>query len=155
MTHIHASASHSLPRKREEEYLAGWKRARAELLNFRKQQGQETQAARARLTQDVLESFIDVAENMRALIAHQPPEVAGSPWAQGVVHVARQFDQVLQSYGIKILDEASGPFDPKLHEAVGEEAAEGIESGHVAAIVQPGYALGERVLRPAKVKVAL
>lgn len=151
---IHAAHSHAKPHKREQEYLAGWKRARAELVNYKERMRQEASDQRQRLTQDVISSLISVADNMYALATHQPDHLADDPWAQGVAHVARQFDQTLRDYGVTMIDQTDVPFDPTEHEAIEEVEQENSTSGWVVGIAQRGYKLGQRVLKPAKVTIA-
>ncbi len=140
--------------KREQEYLAGWKRARAELVNYKKRMGEETVEQRQRLKQDVISSLITLADNMYALAAHQPESLKTDPWAQGVIHVARQFDQTLQDYGVTMIDQVNIPFNTAAHEAIEEIVTEEVASGHVVRIVQRGYKLSERVIKPAQVIIA-
>jgi molecular chaperone GrpE len=151
---IHSSKSHAVGKSREQEYLAGWKRARAELLNYRQRAGQEAEQTRERLKSDVVASMMAIADNMYALIQHLPEHLRKDPWAQGVTHVARQFDQTLKDYGVTMIDQAGVPFNPKEHEAVGESADSAHASGQVIAVTSRGYKVGERVVRPAKVVVA-
>lgn len=152
---IHSTQSHSVPRPEEAEYLDGWRRARAELDNFRKRlQGQDKQ--RASLAQAAaLSELLPVADHFQAMIRHIPKELEKNTWAQGVLHVAREFEQVLQSQGLSVISQANVPFDPTIHEAVDQEkSADGKTSGMVLEIVQPGYKMGERVLKPARVKIS-
>ena len=68
--------------------------------------------------------------------------------------IYRKLQAILEAEGVKRIEAESQMFDPNLHEAISQEPAEGYESGQVTAIVQNGYMLGERVIRPAMVRVA-
>lgn len=138
---------------RAAEYLAGWQRAQAELENYRRRQAAEHAAARARLTEEVLSPLLEIADNFRAAAGHVPPEIAAHAWTEGMMHIGRQIEQLLAAYGITLIEDAGIAFNPQLHEAVGTQAAKE-KSGTVVEVVQPGYRVGERVIRPARVKVS-
>ncbi len=159
MTHVSSPDVPDQPKKqpkkeKEQEYLAGWQRARAELVNFRKNMAEQSVAERDRLKQDVIEPLMQLADNMQALVVHCPPDLATNGWVQGVLHVARQFDQVLADYGVTLIDQADVPFDPRWHEAVESSGDKTEGEEKVMAIVQRGYRIGDRVLRPAKVTIS-
>ena len=136
---------------KEQEYLEGWKRARADLENTKKRMAESQLQQRVSITRDIVESLLSLADNFRSLVEHAPKEQ--DAWAQGAVHIARQFDQTLEGFGVTMIADTSGIFDPTIHEAV-EELEREEEKGTVIAIVQAGYRIGETVIRPAKVKVA-
>lgn len=136
---------------KEQEYLAGWKRARADLENLQKRTEIEKQVYRTFLKRDIAETFIPLADNFKSLVAHAP-DASKDPWVAGVTHVARQFEQVLTDFGIEVVDTIGEAFNPAIHEAVGEEEREGQE-GKVIAVTQAGYKIGDVTIRPAKVKV--
>ncbi len=135
---------------KEQEYLDGWKRALADLENAQKRMAETAVLQRAAIKRDVVESFLSLADNFRSLVEHAPKEQ--NAWVQGVVHIARQFDQTLQGFGVTIIQDTGGIFDPAIHEAV-EEVKSEERPGTVIEIVQAGYTIGDTVIRPAKVKV--
>ena len=79
---------------------------------------------------------------------------ADNAWANGIELIARKLQNMLESEGIKRIQAEGLEFDPNFHEAISHEPADGVSSGHVIAVVQNGYMLGERVIRPALVRVA-
>lgn len=136
---------------KEQEYLDGWKRALADLENVQKRMAETTVIQRAAIKRDIVESFLSLADNFRSLAIHAPKEQ--DAWAQGVVHVARQFDQTLQGFGVEMITDTGGIFDPTIHEAVDEiKTQEKEKIGTIAEIVQVGYKTGDITIRPAKVK---
>ena len=136
---IHANTVHTTPSpSREQEYLAGWQRARAEFYNFRKRVNQE---------QGLADTFQTMTEAL-------PADLTDHAWAQGVVHVARQIKQILREYGVVPIEAIGHQFDPEKHEAVSKVSKFGTASGCVVEVLQTGYVLEDRVIRPAKVKVA-
>lgn len=151
---IHATHIHSAPGSREQEYLEGWQRARAELDNFRKRIAAEDEAQRMRMKRELVESFLALADHFQSLAKHIPRELKGHAWADGVLHVARQFEQALREFQVVPIDAADTVFDPTRHEAVEQVKKKGVKKGLVVEVLQPGYVIGDTVVRPAKVKVA-
>jgi len=68
--------------------------------------------------------------------------------------IQRKFTSLLEHYEVEAIDPSGGPFDPNLHQAIGAEDSDEVESGHVIETLQKGYRAGEQVLRLALVKVA-
>ena len=79
---------------------------------------------------------------------------ADSAWAGGIELIVRKFQNLLDGEGVKRIDAKGAAFDPAFHEAISHEPSDEVASGHVIAVVQNGYMLGERVIRPAAVRVA-
>lgn len=141
---------------RARQYLTGWQRERAALANLRRRLAAEQTATRERLTQEITQSLLTLADNFRAMTAHTPTAFVDHPWTQGVHHIARQLEQLLAAYGVTPIDTAVGTvFNPALHEAVSRTTVPGHSAGTVVEVLQPGYRLGEHILRPARVKVAM
>lgn len=135
---------------REQEYLEGWKRARADLENVQKRMADTRIKEQEAIRRSVVEELLALSDNFKSLLEHAPD--SKDPWVAGVLHVARQFDQTLADFGAESIDQAGGMFDPAIHEAVEEVEGEG-ESGTVTQVVQVGYKIGSTVIRPAKVKI--
>ncbi len=139
-----------------EAELATWKdkatRARADYDNLQKRIARDGDADRLRHKARVLEGFLPLAELAR-MAAHQAVGVEGN-LAEGVAMMAREFDRLLEREGVTAIADAGVPFDRSIHEALAEEAMDDVPAGHVARVVQPGYRLGDKVLRHAKVTVA-
>lgn len=152
---IPAKKIHGEPKEhssKEQEYLDGWKRARADLENVKKRMADQAVHQNTSLKRKIAEDFIGLADNFRSLAEHAPQEK--TPWIEGVLHVARQFDQILSEFGVETIGVVGEVFDPKIHEAV-EEVQSKQESGTIVEIVQGGYTIGEITIRPAKVKTAI
>ena len=89
---------------------------------------------------------------LSALSQNRP---ADNAWANGIELIARKLQNMLESEGDRSESRRMGvEFDPNFHEAISHEPADGVQSGHVIGVVQNGYMLGERVIRPALVRVA-
>ncbi len=104
----------------------------------------------------LIEKLLPVLDNFANAGAHAPDtkDDAVLQWCQGISHVQTQLEQVLHEAGLTIIDETDVPFDPERHEAMVREPADGVASETVIAVLMPGSALYDKVLRAAKVKVA-
>lgn len=140
---------------REAEYLDGWRRARAELDNFKKRLAAAQHASRQQAQAAALESLLTFADNFQIMLKHIPQELENHSWVEGVKHVARQLDQLLTEHGVALIAETNIPFDPSVHEAVDQVKNTKIKSGLVVEVTQPGYKMGDSVLKPAKVKISV
>ncbi|QQE77347.1 nucleotide exchange factor GrpE [Alicyclobacillus sp. SO9] len=128
-------------------------RTKADFDNFRRRTRQEKEDLKQFATKKLLEELLPVVDNFeRALDA-----VAGdsdiSELKTGIEMVHKQLVDVLQKHGVEPMNVVDQPFDPKVHEAVMQEPAEGKEPGVVLAELQKGYTVHGQVLRPAMVKV--
>lgn len=126
-------------------------RARADYDNLQKRVARDAALERERSKARVLEGLLPVYE-LTLMAAHQA-QVHPGPVSEGVVLLAREFGRLLEREGLVPVASVGVPFDRMVHEAVAEEAVEGIAPGHISRIVQSGYRLGDKVLRFAKVAV--
>jgi molecular chaperone GrpE len=157
-----------LERERD-EYLDSLRRLKAEFDNFRKRTARESAAQSARASEalvkdllpvlDDLERALVAAEERRACIAAGQSPAASAPeeleaqLEEGVRLVHRALADVLTRAGLAEI-ETDGAFDPHVHEALLTQPAADAEPGSVVEVLQKGYRLGDRVLRPARVVVA-
>lgn len=135
---------------KEEEYLQGWKRARAELDNFKKRIASDAERQREYMKRDLIEPMLSLADNFEAITAHVPAELQDNPWTQGVLHVVRQLQDILSGYGVEVIDAIDVEFNPAIHEA---SEPGGEDASTVGEVVRKGYKIGDTVIRPAQVKV--
>lgn len=150
-SHIHGKKPAS---SKEKEYLEGWQRSRAELDNFRKRIQASQGESRERLKRELITSLLSLADNFSAITNHVPADLKDNSWVQGVLHVGRQLDQLLQEFGLEKIGQVSEPFDPVRHEAIAHVKDEKAPPDTVVSVVSPGYKLGQTVIRPAKVSVS-
>jgi molecular chaperone GrpE len=151
----HSSTIHSTVSDTAKEYLAGWQRSRAELDNFRKRMQAGQLQQQEHYVRALLEPLLPLNDNFRAMVSHLPPELKDDPWVSGVLHIARQLSDTLAEFEVVTLEPAKGAsFDPRLHEAIEHVANTEVPSGAIVEVVQAGYQLKDKTLRPAKVKVA-
>jgi molecular chaperone GrpE len=136
------------------EYLDGWQRAQAEFANYKKRQEAEWAQMRSRVTADVLRNVLPAVDDFERALSTSPDDVDQSNWREGVILIKTKLDAILESEGVTPIETEGQAFDPLYHEAVTYEEADGYEEGQIIGEVQRGYMLGERILRPALVRVA-
>jgi molecular chaperone GrpE len=133
------------------EYKDGWQRAVAELQNYRRRvEREQAEIYQVALT-NIIKRYLPILDDLERALEHRPADL---PWADGIELIYRKLKTTLENEGIKRIEAEGQPFDPNFHEAIAQEPAEGVESGTVIGVVQQGYMLGERVIRPALVRVA-
>jgi molecular chaperone GrpE len=138
--------------RQRDEYLDSLQRLKAEFDNYRKRAQRDQEALVARAGERVVKELLPVIDDLeRALQAAEQHEEA--TLEEGVRLVHRSLADLLRREGLQEI-ETDGPFDPHVHEALLQQPAEGAESGAVIEVLQKGYRLGDRVLRPARVIVA-
>ncbi|GJM44567.1 MAG: hypothetical protein DHS20C21_14090 [Gemmatimonadota bacterium] len=128
-------------------------RTLAEFDNFRRRSFRERQGAEEQGKADVLRELLDVADNFDRALEHAGDKVPAS-FLEGMNLVARGLHDLLDRQSVVRIDAEGQPFDPVYHEALTSQPVEGVEPNTIVQVVQPGYAMNERVLRPAKVIVA-
>jgi len=133
------------------EYKDGWARTQADFQNFRKRVERDNETFKASTKGDILKKVLPVLDDLERALQNRPADDA---WANGIELVARKFQNILDMEGVKRIEAKGVAFDPNFHEAISHEPSSEVESGHVIDVVQNGYVIGERVIRPALVRVA-
>src|SRR5688572_27490099 len=133
------------------EYKDSWLRSQAEFQNYRKRTERDNELTYITLKGDIIKKVLPVLDDLERALQNRSAEDA---WANGIELVARKFQNILESEGVKKIEAVGMEFDPNFHEAISHEPADGAKSGHVIGVVQNGYMIGERVIRPALVRVA-
>ncbi len=135
-------------------------RALAELENTRRRAERDRQDASQYAVTRFARDMLQIADNFGRALAACPPDKRDGldPQVKAVVEgvevTERQLLTTLESYGVKIIDTTDAKFDPNLHQAVAEVPGEGKPAGAIVHVIQTGYTIGERLLRPAMVTVA-
>jgi molecular chaperone GrpE len=135
-------------------------RTLAEMENLRKRTEREVADAGLRGVTSFARDMLGVADNMRRALDAVAPEMRGSAEAavkaliDGVELTERELLKALEKNGVRQFSPQGQKFDPNLHQAIFEAPDGSVPAGNVVQVVQPGYMLGERVLRPALVGVS-
>jgi molecular chaperone GrpE len=133
------------------ESVDGWQRTQADFQNYRKRIERDNELMYATMKGDIVRKVLPALDDLERALQNRPADDA---WANGIELIARKLQTMLESEGVKRIEAGGAEFDPKFHEAISHEPAEGVAGGHVIEVVQNGYMLGERVIRPALVRVA-
>ena len=144
----------SAARIQADEYLDGWQRARADFANYKKRVERERSLAYQNASADIITRYLDVVDDMARALDNRPQEGEGATWADGIELIYRKLLTILENAGVTLMQIEGEPFDPNLHEAISVEDNPDYESGQVIEVLKQGYMLGDRVLRPASVRVA-
>jgi molecular chaperone GrpE len=135
------------------EHLDGWQRAQAEFMNYKSRVQRDQETMRGLMKGDIIRKFLPVLDDLERALKNKPADAGAEAWA-GIELIVRKLQSVLESEGVQRIEAEGQAFDPNFHEAISHETLEGAQSGSVIAVVQNGYRLGERVIRPALVRVA-
>lgn len=137
-----------------EEYLDQWRRAAADLANYRKRVEKE-QAEFSKYANAVLiTKLLPILDDFQRAFQTVPDSLRTLTWIDGIVLIERKMQAILEQEGLTPIEAVGKPFDPLIHEAVIFEETADHEDGQVIAELQKGYKLHDRVLRPTLVKVA-
>ena len=134
-------------------------RTLAEMENLRRRTEREISDAKTYAVASFAREMLTVADNLKRAIAAVPPEARSADAAlsnlmEGVEATERGLEQTLTRFGVKAIEAKGQKFDPQKHQAMYEVENRDMPAGMVAEVVQGGYAIGERVLRPAMVAVS-
>jgi molecular chaperone GrpE len=137
-----------------QEYLDGWQRERADFYNYKRRVERDQSQGTQNALGNALRRYLDIADDLERALRNRPADGDGAAWAEGIDLVYRKLLAAFEADGIRPIETEGAVFDPSLHEAISQEDHPDLESGKIIGVVQTGYTLGERVLRPARVRVA-
>jgi molecular chaperone GrpE len=144
-------------RKRLEEekekaasHFANWQRAAADLQNYKRRVEQERSEAGRLASASLVINLLPLLDDLDRALKNVDVKLAGLTWIDGVWLIYRKFQAVLENFGVKEIPADGQAFDPNVHEAISEAPG---EDGKIVSVVQKGYSMGDRVVRPAMVVV--
>jgi molecular chaperone GrpE len=137
-----------------EEYLDGWQRARAEFANYKKRILKENSEIHQIARGDVIKIYLDILDDLERALDEKPTQGEGKSWGEGIELIVHKLCNRLEAEGVKPMNPLGDEFDPNIHEALMKQESEEYESGQIIEVVQEGYWIGDKVLRPALVRVA-
>lgn len=135
------------------EYLDSLQRERAEFQNYKKRVERDRAEQRERVADDLLVQLLPVLDDFYRALDAVPAEERNQ-WFEGVSMIQRKLERYLETQNVTEIDALHQEFDPRYHEAVGVDTTTDAESGTVSDVLLRGYMRGDRVLRPAMVRVA-
>jgi molecular chaperone GrpE len=137
-------------REKAQSYYASWQRSAADFQNY-KRRVEEERAEAARLANAALIiNLLPIMDDLERALSTVDSHLAGLTWVDGIRLIHRKFQAVLEMSGVQEIHAEGRMFDPAQHEAVSQAPG---DEGKVVAVVQKGYRLGDRVIRPAMVVV--
>lgn len=142
-------------KKEKEEYLTGWQKERADFINYRKQEDDRKTMFSESMRERILSRFLTVVDSFNLAFANKESwEKVDDNWRRGVEHIYAQMNEIFEEYGVKEIGQVGEVFDPNIHQSIDSVETDKKELDHkVANVIQKGYKLGERVMRPARVNV--
>lgn len=144
-------ATRSELEQQKEQYL----RTRAEMDNFRRRMQREKEELGKFANESILREILPVIDNLERAVCHaRENEADSSSLLDGVEMTLSQFQKVLEKFNVTPVDAHGKPFDPACHEAMGQQESAECEPNTVVQVLQAGYMLNDRLLRPALVMVS-
>ncbi|MBI2449983.1 MAG: nucleotide exchange factor GrpE [Candidatus Nealsonbacteria bacterium] len=137
--------------KQKEEYLAGWQRARADFLNYKKEEMERIAELLKYGTEELVLKVLPILDNFES--AEKNLSNKEDDNIRGLLQIKKQLQDLLKSQGMEEIKTVGEKFDANWHEIVGEVEERGKEPGVIIEEIQKGYIINGRLLRPAKVKV--
>ena len=139
---------------RAKEYFDGWQRERADFANYKRRIERDQATLSQNIAAEVIKKYLVVLDDLDRAMKMRPTEGEAAAWADGIELIYRKLQNILEAEGIKRIPAENEEFDPMRHEAISYEESPDHQSGQIIGVVQEGYTLGDRVLRPARVRVA-
>ncbi len=142
-------------KKEKEEYLTGWQKERADFANYKKDEESRKTMLSESMRERILTRFLSVMDSFNMAFANKEAwEKVDANWRKGVEYIHAQMTTVFEEYGVKEIGKEGEDFDPNIHESIETVETENKEDSHkIAQVIQKGYKLGDRVIRPARVNV--
>ncbi|PIY95581.1 MAG: nucleotide exchange factor GrpE [Candidatus Kerfeldbacteria bacterium CG_4_10_14_0_8_um_filter_42_10] len=139
--------------KQAEEYLNGWKRAKADYINFKREAEKKQKELIEFATAGLLLELLPLVDQFKQAFRHLPAEQKDDEWIKGIRHIQSNLNKLIENFGIKEIKTVGEKFNPEQHEAVGEVESDQDE-GTVVEEVKTGFRMHDKVLIPAEVKVS-
>lgn len=141
--------------REKEEYLTGWQKERAEFANYRKQEDDRRAMFSESVRERILARFLSVMDSFNMAFTNKETwNKVDENWRKGIEYIHSQMDSIFEEYGVKEIGEVGETFDPNIHQSIELVPTDKKELDHtVSDVIQKGYKLGERVIRPARVNV--
>jgi len=138
----------------KQEYLDGWQRAKADLINQNKNFDDRQKSLKNLIQNDFLFSLLPAFDSFDMAFRGEAWERVDDTWKKGVEYIHQQFVKALGEHGVEAYSPAGEQFDPRLHDSLEiRETDNEDEDNTIVEVVQQGYRRGDEVLRPAKVIV--
>ena len=139
--------------KAKNELIELSQRLKADFINYKKDQDKTMALARQYANEVLLLMFLPILDSLEKAMEHIPPELEQNQWAQGIKNIKNQISGALKNIGVSEIPAQREKFDPYLHEAIAQTESDE-DDEMILEEFQKGYKFYDKVLRPAKVKIA-
>ncbi len=137
-----------------DEFSDGWQRERAEFANYRKRMNRNLDAQKVNNKIDIINKYLTVKDDLERALKNMPASLIDEPWIDGIQLINQKLSNLLDGEGIEPIPAEGLAFDPAVHEAISHEDDPEVKSGFIIEVIQQGYTINERVVRPSQVRVA-
>ncbi len=134
--------------------LDGWQRSRAEFDNYRRRTQKQLADSKQQGAMDAFAKILPVIDDFERAFSNIPADLEDNPWVSGTSLILKNIQKVMDEFNIEVIDPVGEEFDPNVHEAIGMDDSSEFDSGIVTTTLQKGYKNGDKILRPALVRVA-
>jgi molecular chaperone GrpE len=140
--------------KLKDEYLAGWQRERAELLNYKKEEMERIGELIKYADLGLILKFLPILDNFEIAEKKLPENLKTDENVKGLLQIKNQILDFLKNQGVEEIKSVGEKFNPNFHEVIEEVEVKDKEPGIIVEEVQKGYLINGKVLRPARVKIS-
>ncbi len=140
-------------RKQKDEYLAGWQRARADFLNYKKEEIERMGEILKCAGEEFILKILPILDNLDLAEKKLPEDLKNNDNIKGLLQIKTQILDFLKAQGVEEIKTAGEKFDPNFHEAIEQVELKDKEPDIIIEEIQKGYKINGRLLKPAKVKV--
>ena len=137
-------------RQKSQSFMASWQRAPADYQNFKRRVEEERSETARFASAALIINLLPMIDDLERALMNVDTHLAGLTWVDGIRLIHRKFQAVLEMTGVREIAADGETFDPSQHEAVSQGPG---EENKVIAVVQKGYTLGDRIIRPSMVVV--
>lgn len=138
----------------KDEYLAGWQRARADFLNYKKEEMERIGELLKYANEGFILRILPILDNFEIVEKKLPENLKNDESVKGVLQIKDQILDFLKTQGLEEIKSIGEKFDPNFHEVVEEVEVKDRETGIIIEETQKGYKIDGRLLRPARVKIS-
>lgn len=141
--------------KELEDTKDSWLRSRADFDNYKKRVQRDAQRTHQDAMANVLKIFLSASDDLERALKNRPEDASVDGWVGGIELILQKLNNQMKNQGVERLDVNPGDeFDPNIHEAITQEPNPDFEEGQIIEVIQPGYKIADRIIRPAMVRVA-
>ncbi len=142
-------------REAVEEQKDGWLRTRADFENYKKRVQRDAERSYQDAMTSVIKAFLSVSDDLERALKNQPEDQEMNSWVSGIELIHQKLMNQIKNLGVERLEVKPGDeFDPNIHEAITQEENPDFKEGQIIDVIQPGYKISTRIIRPAMVRVA-